>query len=80
MLLVKCGVSKESILGPRLFLIYINDLMFVYDVLDPLMFADGMNLLYSHKDINALFLKVNNELHKINQWFISNKLFQYIYI
>ena len=39
-----------------------------------------MNLFYSHKDINALFLKVNNELHKINQWFISNKLFQYIYI
>ena len=31
--------------------------------------------LISHKDIiNTLFLKVNNELHKINHWFISNKL------
>ena len=38
------------------------------------MFADDTNLFYSRKDINALFLKVNNKLHKINQWFISNKL------
>ena len=38
------------------------------------MFADDTNLFCSHKDINALFLKVNNELHKINKWFISNKL------
>ena len=28
----------------------------------------------SNKDINAAFLKVNNELQKINEWFISNKL------
>ena len=38
------------------------------------MFADDINLFYSHKYINALFRKVNNEPHKINQWFISNKL------
>ena len=71
LLLVKCGVPQVSILGPLLFLIYINDLQFV-SVLDPIMFADDTNFFYSHKDINAFFLKVNNELHKINQWFISN--------
>ena len=38
------------------------------------MFADDINLFYSHKYINALFRKVNSEPHKINQWFISNKL------
>ena len=38
------------------------------------MFSDDTNLFYSYKGINALFLKVNNELHEINQWFISNKL------
>ena len=38
------------------------------------MFADDTSLFYSHKDINPLFLKVNKELHKINQWFIYNKL------
>ena len=38
------------------------------------MFADDASFFYSHKNINALFLKVNNELHEINQWFVSNKL------
>ena len=59
-------------LGPLLFLIYINDLQFVSDVLDPVMFSDDTNLFYSHKEVSVLFLKVNNELHKINQWFIIN--------
>ena len=38
------------------------------------MFADDTNLFYSNKDINTAFLKVNDELQKINEWFISNKL------
>ena len=46
------------------------------------MFADDMNLFYSRKDINALFLKVNNKLQKINDLFLisfhsisENKIF-----
>ena len=38
------------------------------------MFADDTNLFYSNKDINTAFLKVNDELQKICEWFISNKL------
>ena len=38
------------------------------------MFADETNLFYSHKSINALFLKLNNKLYKINPWHISNRL------
>ena len=72
---VKCGVPQGSIWGPLLFLFYINDLQFASDRLDPIMFADDTNLLYSNKDINTAFLKVNNQLQKINEWFISNTRF-----
>ena len=69
---VKCGVPQR--LGPLLFLLYINDLQFASDLLDPIMFADDTNLLYSSKDINTASLKVNKELQQINECFISNKL------
>ena len=71
---VKCSVPQGSIVGPLLFLLHINDLQFASDLLDPIMFADNTNLFYSNMDINTAFLKVNNELRKINEWFISNKL------
>ena len=54
-------------LRPLRFLIYINVLQFISDVLDPIMFADDTNLFYSRKGINALFVNVNKELHAINQ-------------
>ena len=71
---MKCSVPQGSILGPNLFLLCINDLQFASDLLDPIMFADDTNLFYSNKDINTAFLKVNDELQKINEWFISTNL------
>ena len=71
---VKCGVPQGSILGSLLFLLYMNDLQFASDLLDAIMFADDTNLFYPNKDTNTAFLKVNDELQKINEWFISNKL------
>ena len=69
-----CGVPQGSILGPLLFLMYINDLPNASKVLDPIMFADDTNLFYSHYDIKTLFNTVNEELKKLVIWFTSNKL------
>ena len=71
---ITCGVPQGSILGPLLFLIYVNDLSQASQILDPIMFADDTNLFYSHSEIKTLFETVNCELENINQWFKANKL------
>ena len=72
--LVKCRVPQGFILGPLLFLLYVNDLKNVFSVLDPIIFADDTNLFYTHSNIQKLFSIMNEELASINQWFTSNKL------
>ena len=63
-----------AILGPLIFLIYINDFPLVSKFLSPFIFADDANLFYSHNNIKILFKNANNELEKISQWFKANKL------
>ena len=67
MAIVKCGVPQGSILGPLLFLIYINDMNKASKLLNPIMFADDSNLFYSHRDIKILFEVVNKELRNIHE-------------
>ena len=61
-------------LGPLLFLFYINDLPNNAPVLDLTMYADATNLFYFNNDIETLFFTVNMELEKISEWFKANKL------
>ena len=69
-----CGLPQGSILGPLLFLVYVNDLPFSSKILNPITFADDTNLFYEHKNIIKLFATVNEELMNINDWFMTNKV------
>ena len=71
---VTCGVPQGSILGPLLFLIYINDLANVSQLLNVIMFADDTTLFINDKCLNYLENTVNVEITKISEWMNINKL------
>ena len=68
------GVPQGSVLGPLLFLIYINDVYTCSDKLRFYLFADDTNLLYADKKMQFLEAVVNNELKNERDWLNANKL------
>ena len=71
---VTCGVPQGSLLGPLLFILYINDFQYSSDVLSFILFADDSNIFFSHKNPKVLLQTVNLELCNITAWIRANKL------
>ena len=69
-----CGVPQGSVLGPLLFLIYVNDICNSSKILNFFLFADDTNLLYSDRNLMRLESILNDELDNISDWLIANKL------
>jgi hypothetical protein len=70
---IECGVPQGSILGPLLYLIYVNDISQSTEA-NILSFADDTSLYLSHPDINTLFEKANLEINNLYDWFCANRL------
>ena len=71
--LLNIGVPQGSVLGPLLFLLYINDMPNVTSLFMRL-FADDTFLAFQHKNAKKLNKIVHQELDKVADWLIDNRL------
>ena len=71
--LIEWGVPQGSVLGPLLFLIFINDIYRASD-LGTWLFADDTLLVSSAVSLTLLQIEMNNQVEKVQDWLLANKL------
>ena len=72
---IQCGVPQGSILGPLLFILYVNDICHVSETAKIILFADDTNIFFeSDSNNNSFHIEVSTELNKFHDWFAANKL------
>ena len=69
-----CGIPQRSILGPLLFLLYINDMPKSLKYVTPSMYADDTEIYASSKHCDELVANLNCDLDHVRKWMLQNKL------
>jgi hypothetical protein len=73
--ILKCGAPKGSILGPLLFLVYINNLpLKINSFAEPVLFADDTSVIISNGNFRDFSTTSNLVLSSMIEWFAANKL------
>ena len=70
---ILCGVLQGSIIGPLLFLIYINDIPQAVNS-NLFLHADDLCLMLQHKEVEEIEKVISNGFENICDWFVDNKL------
>ena len=68
------GVPQGSVLGPLLFLIYINDLPLPTQKMNSILFADDTTLFTHNTEINNLIKSMKDDLQLVSEWLTANCL------
>ena len=71
---ITCGVPQGSILGPTLFLLYVNDLCNVSTRLTSILFADDTSCFIEGTDLADMCVQLSSEMNKLSTWFKTNRL------
>ena len=71
---VSCGVPQGSVLGPLLFLIYVNDIQYAISTAKIKLFADDTNLFLHNCNPAQLFAEANICMAQLLEWFTVNRL------
>ena len=66
-------MPQGSILGPLLFLLYVNDMPQAIES-DLMLYADDSVLLFTHKNVDVINDQLNRDFNSLCEWFVDNKL------